>query len=317
MTLTFTDARVLSAHELNRLAAAVAGTYVFPSDAGGAVTSNSNMAPSVAAITARKVIVNGTLDTTGYGGGTQTVAAADATNPRRDLIWYDGAGAIGITAGTAAAFPVLPTLAVGRIAIAEIYVAANDTSIDSGDIIDRRANIAGRIGMTLVGSSTTPTSTTSTTAVDVVTVSGLNIPVSSWILVRVTARKQALAATNALFGIKLNSTVVREATVGTGTGVPTTSLTNRAEAGWVEFLIPPRETANYGFGLTLRYNFFTTTGAQATSDWNDAATAVLPPNMSAVPPQAAVTAVAIRAINNTSSVAAEIGSVEVYELTGS
>lgn len=140
MPNTFTAQRVLSAHELTRLAAAIAGTYEVPSDAGGAVTSNANMQPSVSAITANRVVVNDTLDTTGQAGTTVTVTAAHASLPRRDIVYYEPGTGFGVTAGTPAAAPNLPTLTAGRIALAEIYVAANDTSIDSGDIIDRRAN---------------------------------------------------------------------------------------------------------------------------------------------------------------------------------
>lgn len=142
MPATFTDLRVLSGQELSRMAAAIAGTYVVPTGSGGAVTANAGMTLSVAAILANTgLVVNGTLDVTGYAGGTTVIATADATNPRRDYVWYDGAGAIGNTSGTAAAAPVLPDLTAGRIALAEIYVAANDTTISgSSEIIDRRHN---------------------------------------------------------------------------------------------------------------------------------------------------------------------------------
>lgn len=140
MALTFTDQRLVSAQELTRLAAAIDGSYLFLAAAGGTVTSNANMAPSVAAIAGRYVRVNGAVDLVGYAGGTVTVSASDPSNPRRDLIWYDGAGAIGITTGTAAAKPVLPDLTAGRIAIYEVYVATGVTSITSGALIDRRTS---------------------------------------------------------------------------------------------------------------------------------------------------------------------------------
>ncbi len=142
MPLTWTDNRVLSGQELSRLAAAIAGTYVVPTASGGAVTTSAAMTVAVAAITTTTgLYVNGTQDTTGYAGGTTVIATADPALPRRDYVWYDGAGGIGNTTGVAAANPVLPDLTSGRIALAEIYVTAGLTTIASGNIIDRRANL--------------------------------------------------------------------------------------------------------------------------------------------------------------------------------
>lgn len=142
MPLTWTDNRVLSGQELTRLAAAIAGTYVVPVASGGAVTASSLMTVAVAAITKYTgLYVNGVQDSTGYAGGTTIIATADPTNPRRDYVWTDGAGAIGNTTGTPAANPVLPDLTTGRIALAEIYVTPSLTTIAAGNIIDRRANL--------------------------------------------------------------------------------------------------------------------------------------------------------------------------------
>jgi len=138
---TFTSQRILSAQELTRMGEAMARAYVFPGSAGGAVTTNNDMAPSVAAIERGLVIVNGTLDTAGYAGGTVTVTTAHASLPRRDLIYYEPGVGCGVTAGTAAAKPALPSLAAGRIAIYEVYVAANDTIIGSDNLIDRRQSV--------------------------------------------------------------------------------------------------------------------------------------------------------------------------------
>lgn len=143
MPNTFQDSRVLSGQEVTRLAAAIAGTYVVPTASGGAVSTSAAMTVAVAAITTTTgLYVNGTQDTTGYAGGTTVIATADPTNPRRDYVWYDGAGAIGNTTGTPAANPVLPDLTTGRIALAEIYVTAGLATIAAGNIIDRRANVA-------------------------------------------------------------------------------------------------------------------------------------------------------------------------------
>ena len=245
MPNTFTDSRVLSAQELSRLAATVAGTYVFPSNAGGAVTSNANMVPSVAAIIAGRVVVNGTRDDTGLTATTVTVTAAHATNPRRDLIWYDGAGAVGVTAGTAAAAPVVPDLTAGRIAIYEVYVAALDTSIDAGDLSDRRANVFG--AWRLVGSDTTEATMTSATAADMVTITGLTILATAPVMIVISCRKSSNAFQPAI-GLKINATTVVEPVLAT-TGLAVFSATAETQNGVVAVTLSPRRT-NYDRGVT-------------------------------------------------------------------
>jgi hypothetical protein len=140
MTVTITAQRILGAQELSRLAAADDGTYVFPARAGGVVTASSGMTLDVSAIASGTVVINGTLVATGYTASTVVLDAADATHPRRDYIFFKSDGTVGIKKGTAAAKPALPTLADSEIAIAEVYVAANDVSIGSSEITDRRSH---------------------------------------------------------------------------------------------------------------------------------------------------------------------------------
>ena len=158
MSNTFTSAYAVSAFEMSRLAAS--GSFFFPTSAGGAVTPSSGLTVAVAAITGGQALINGTTVATGYAGGTVTLDAADATGNRRDVIYYDTSGAVGKVTGTpltpatyyvaassggavttalpTIAAPVPPSLSSSQIAIAEVYVAANETTIDAGDIVDRR-----------------------------------------------------------------------------------------------------------------------------------------------------------------------------------
>lgn len=138
MPNVFTSQRILSAFELTRLAAAPAGTYLVPSTAGGAVTPSAGMVLAVSAIPRGLVTVNGVRDTTGQAANTVTVTTAHTSLPRRDWVYYEPGVGFGVTAGTVAAKPALPSLTAGRIALAEVYVAANDTTIGSSEIIDRR-----------------------------------------------------------------------------------------------------------------------------------------------------------------------------------
>ena len=71
-------------------------------------------------------------------GGTVTLDAADATNPRLDIVYIDTSGAVGKVTGTPAATPAPPEIGDTRLAFAEVIVVANDTVIASGDIVDKR-----------------------------------------------------------------------------------------------------------------------------------------------------------------------------------
>lgn len=68
-----------------------------------------------------------------------TISAADATNPRIDLVQVDASsGAVSKKDGTAAVTPAAPAPDSGNIAIANVSVPANDTAITTNQITDRR-----------------------------------------------------------------------------------------------------------------------------------------------------------------------------------
>lgn len=73
--------------------------------------------------------------------GNVTIAAADGTNPRFDLIVADSAGAKQRRGGTAAAAPVFPTPTAGDVVLAAVYVPASDTTIATNQIVDKRAMV--------------------------------------------------------------------------------------------------------------------------------------------------------------------------------
>jgi hypothetical protein len=66
------------------------------------------------------------------------VTAADATNPRKDIVVSSSAGALSVVVGTAAPVPKPPALPAGSILLAVVDVAAGDTAINSTEIHDRR-----------------------------------------------------------------------------------------------------------------------------------------------------------------------------------
>lgn len=102
---------------------------------GCAVTAQGSPDMTVA-VAAGVVLVAGAVKA--VTSGNVTIAAADATNPRIDVVVADSTGAKQRRGGTAAASPRPPTLTSGDVALAMVYVPANDTAINSNQIIDKR-----------------------------------------------------------------------------------------------------------------------------------------------------------------------------------
>lgn len=110
---------------------------------GAAVTAQAtpNMTVAVAAglarVVGRRVAV---------AGGTATIGAANATNPRHDLVTIDTAGTLAVVAGTPAPItstsePAYPAIPAGRLVLAAIYVPAAATAITTSMVTDKRVLI--------------------------------------------------------------------------------------------------------------------------------------------------------------------------------
>lgn len=65
-------------------------------------------------------------------------SAADATNPRIDIVYVSSAGVVTYLAGTAAASPAQPSTPANGTILAAIARAANDNTIATADITDQR-----------------------------------------------------------------------------------------------------------------------------------------------------------------------------------
>ena len=146
-----------------------------------AVTQNGtpNMTVNVAT---GQVVVPGTEGTyqgayicENRGSLSVTIAAADATNPRYDLIVarvrdaaYSGATntfAIEAVTGTPAASPAEPTIPANSWVLARVEVVALDTTITTSNIVDRRTTGTGQFGQaSALGGKIICTSTTRPTA---------------------------------------------------------------------------------------------------------------------------------------------------------
>lgn len=71
-------------------------------------------------------------------GITKTIGASDPTNDRIDIVTTDNLGVVTVTAGTAAAVPLLATIPANSALIAAVYVQAATVAILTADIIDKR-----------------------------------------------------------------------------------------------------------------------------------------------------------------------------------
>ncbi len=102
---------------------------------GCAVTAQGspNMTVAVAAGT---VQINGvSVAVTGANG---TITTADSSNPRLDVVSINSSGTIVVTAGTPAAEPSIPTIPASSAILALVRIPANDTTISSDQIVDKR-----------------------------------------------------------------------------------------------------------------------------------------------------------------------------------
>jgi hypothetical protein len=70
-----------------------------------------------------------------------TIAAADSSNPRFDLIVSDYNGTVSRVAGTAAAAAVPPAVPANSLQLAQVYVPASVTAITNAMIVDKRPTV--------------------------------------------------------------------------------------------------------------------------------------------------------------------------------
>lgn len=103
---------------------------------GCAVTAQATPDMTVAVASGR--VVAGALPGVAVTAGNLTIAAADATNPRFDLISVNSSGVKAVIAGTASTNPVFPLIPASTVILAAIYIPAGDTAINANQIRDKR-----------------------------------------------------------------------------------------------------------------------------------------------------------------------------------
>jgi hypothetical protein len=185
-------------------------------------------------------------------------------------------------------------------------VSAAAAAAGAAAVAARRDHTHGAPTMwTLVGSDTTERTTAAGSAADLVTITGLSIPVTTNLMVVVNARKTSGAAAAAALGLKINSTTVWEATVNIG--LWQSSATDRAEDGQIVFFIGPRIAA-YPFPLA---RFIATARISSTGAVADSNTAPMGTPAAAFP-VATITDFIIRGNSGSASVTLGVQGVYVY-----
>lgn len=266
---------------------------------GGSCALTYDAADMTVDLAAGQVTHNGNLVAVPAAANGYTLVS-DSSNPRWTWLAVSSAGAPVVVSGTAAADPSIPELG-DYVMVALVYVQANLTIATNASYkLDKR--ITSPNGP--YAQSTTATSTTSTSEVTLVTLSGLSIPVGAGIRIRWNMRKTAAAAQTVGFGLILNATTVLDTN---DVSQWVSSGTQRAEDGFAEVIIYPRSSADYLNGFwTFGGWRVSATGAQAT------AAAIANATPTALIPNATITDIGIRAINNTTSNAAEVTYFAVW-----
>lgn len=122
------------------LAAGPGGTGV---QAGCAVTAQG-VPDMTLAVAAGTIAVAGVA--VAVAAGNVAVSAADATNPRFDLVVVSNAGVKSVTAGAPAASPVFPAIPANSVVLAAVYVSAAIAAIAANRVIDKRVVVTASGG---------------------------------------------------------------------------------------------------------------------------------------------------------------------------
>jgi hypothetical protein len=144
---------------------------------GLVVTGGADMTPAVAkgSVLSNRVMF-------AVAGADVTITAADATNPRIDLIVVTSAGALAVRAGTPGAYvagasaPKPAARSANDVVIAAVYVPATDTSIETTKCIDMR--VFPSFPICIYRTATAETTNTLATAIEALNKanSGVTIP---------------------------------------------------------------------------------------------------------------------------------------------
>ena len=176
---------------------------------------------------------------------------------------------------------------------------------DGTDIVWETVS-GGSGALTRVGGNSTEATTTSTSAVDLMTVSSLTIAALTPFMLALVHRKTSGAAASSNGGLKLNATVVAEAAGGLAK-VFQTSATDRVERGYAMVHVGPRLTNYERSAVGVHGNY--SSGILEVID--------TAPVNSADMPTVEITDVIIRGLVSNASVTCAVDELHIYEFATS
>jgi len=281
------------------------GDIIFQTaNAGGSGSSINALATALTISDDLSATFAGTASFTGIVDVTNATDSSDASGDTGALRTEGGASiAKKLYVGTD--LDVDGTAELDNITIGGAQGSDGEVLTSTGSGVGWEAAVGG--ALVRVGGNTTEATTTSTSAVDLLSVSSLSIGVASPIMLMVSARKTAGAADDVAMGLKLNSTIVGEATTNTHALWGGTT-TNHIETGCSWLMIPPRNSAYPKAVLGIREAYAANT-AGVTGTVNISRTADIP--------TATITDVVIRGITDNSSNTLAADELHVYTLADS
>ena len=254
----------------------------------------TNASGTAASLTAGNVTTNANLTGPVTSVGNATAIAdkalaiaklADGTDG--ELITWDASG-------------VIATVAVGTAA--QVL-----TSNGAGAAPTFQAASSGAI--TREGGNTTEATTTSTSAVDLISATGLTIAAVEAFQFILGARKTTGAAAAVALGLKINATLTADALTGGNKALYASGAGNLADEGTIEASFAGRVT-NYLRSGTGTFRVTSSTGVPQGND-------PFFPSMTASIPNAEITDVVIRGVSGSASVTLGVDELQVYSMAAS
>jgi hypothetical protein len=233
--------------------------------------------------------VSGTLPVGNGGIGATTLTANGALigNGTSAITSVDMSTKGGLLAGDGSGNPSV--LAVGG-------TADHVLTVDSGEATGMKWAAGGAGGTAFVGTQTTEANTASTSAVDLLTVGSVSIAVTAWIQISFNTNKQADNTSGvAYFGLKQNSTVIKEAS--SSAYCMQMPDNNSVQLGTCQILCAPRISGAVASGGADPMAWYHVTQRIA-SGGAHLSSAVAPTAVTAAQVQAVITSVILRAASN-------------------
>lgn len=101
--------------------------------------------PDMTVAVAAGAVLTSNQRTYEVSAGNVGVSAADGTEPRIDIVVATATGSKDVRTGTPGLEPIQPTLTAGDVALALVYVEAEETAIESTMIADKRVTPPGYV----------------------------------------------------------------------------------------------------------------------------------------------------------------------------